>query len=125
MEQRARKYIFPKEERLSSKKSIKELFSRGSSFFIYPFKVIYLTGNSPVPQVLFTVPKKSFKKAVDRNIVRRRLKEAYRLNKQIILPDQEKTLSLSIAFVYVAKEILPYKQLETKLKKCLLRLSQV
>ena len=125
MEQRAHRYFFLKEERLSSKKSIKELFSKGSSFFVYPFKVIYFSGTTPVTQVLFTVPKKSFKKAVDRNLIRRRVKEAYRLNKHIILPDQEKSLSLSIAFIYVAKDILPYKQIETKLKKCLLRLSQV
>lgn len=125
MEQRTRRYHFQKSERLNSKKSIKELFSKGSSFFIYPFKVIYLAGNSPVPQVLFTVPKKSFKKAVERNLIRRRVKEIYRLNKHIIWSEAGESISLSVAFIYVAKDILPYNQMETKLKKCLLRLSQV
>ncbi len=128
MKQRTQRYFFNKSERLSSQKNIQELFKKGSSFFIYPYKIIYLQqegAGEGLAQILISVPKKNFKKAVDRNLIRRRIKEAYRQNKQMILPVSEKNLTLSIAFIYVAKDILPFDDIESKLKKTLLRLSKV
>src|SRR4051812_43206035 len=82
---------FPKEERLSSKKLIEELFSKGSSYYLYPFRLLVKDEKLPegqlFPQVLISVPKKKFKKAVDRNRLRRQIKEAYRLNKGNIFCD--------------------------------------
>ncbi len=75
------KFTFKKSERLSSKKDIQELFNNGSSFYLYPFKVITLPADtSKLHQVLFSVPKRLFKRAVDRNLLKRRMREAYRLN---------------------------------------------
>lgn len=116
---------FPKKERLTSKKLIKELFSKGSSFFLYPFKTFYLKNLPDVQggQVLITIPKKNFKNAVKRNLIKRRFKEAYRLNKQIIQNNQ-KAASFLVGFVYISKEILPYSEIESKLKIILKRLNE-
>lgn len=115
---------FGKSEKLCSKKSIKELFNRGSSFYIYPFKVIFLPisdqekGKS---QILISVPKRVFKKAVDRNKIKRRVREAYRLNKQHFPFTTENPLM--IAYIYTAKESLEFQLIQEKLKDSLLRLS--
>jgi ribonuclease P protein component len=115
---------FGKAERLCSKKLIKELFNRGSSFYIYPFKVIHLPcpggGDTPT-QILISVPKRNFKKAVDRNKIKRRIKEAYRLNKQHFPSIADKPLT--IAYIYTAKESLDYQSIQEKLKGTLQRLS--
>lgn len=72
-------------------------------------------------QVLITVPKKTFRKAVDRNKLKRRIREAWRLNKYI-LEDSRKEKYL-IAYIYIAREVLPFKEIEAKLKDSLLRLT--
>lgn len=115
---------FGKPERLCSKKQIKELFNRGSSFYVYPFKVIYLPNSDQSntnSQILISVPKRNFKKAVDRNKIKRRVKEAYRLNKQHFTSIAENPLL--IAYIYTAKESLDYQRIQEKLKDTLQRLS--
>ena len=115
------KYTFRKEERLSSDKLIQELFDKGSSFYLYPFKVIFLPNDDPkypVNRVLISVSKKNFKKAVDRNLIKRRIREGYRLNKNR-LANQNKLL---IAYIYSAKEILPSTQIHERLVKTFKRL---
>jgi ribonuclease P protein component len=117
-----------KNERLHSKKLIKELFSKGSSFFLYPYKVNYFLTDSSSPgamvQVLFSVSKKKFKKAVDRNTVKRKLRSAYRLNKNSLLNVKNSQIDkkLIVAFVYVASDILTYAELEVKMIKVLQKL---
>jgi ribonuclease P protein component len=118
-------FSLKKHEILRSKKSIKELFNSGSSFILYPFKVQYLPDfNSPNNQVLFSVSKRNFKKAVDRNLLRRRIREAYRLNKSLLLADEKEASSISIALIYIGKFKLPYAEIEDKLKQVLVRLSK-
>ena len=110
------KFTFKKEERLSKEKIIQELFDTGSSFYLYPFKVFFLRnrdGEYPFHQILISVSKKNFKKAVDRNLIKRRIREGYRLNKNQ-LADQNKLL---IAYIYSAKEILPSAQIHERLVK--------
>lgn len=117
------KYTFPKSERLHSKKLIQELFSRGSSFYLYPFKIIYLSDVHPeVHQVLISVSKKRFKKAVTRNLIKRRIREAYRLNKHVLASRPDAFPKLLIGYIYTGKEVLPYPLIEAKLKKSLHRL---
>lgn len=117
------KNTFPKEERLHSKKIIQELFQRGSFFYSYPFKVIFLpVPEAKVHQVLISVSKRKFKNAVDRNLIKRRIREAYRLNKHILYSGQEGQPSLSIAYIYTGKEIPAYQFVEAKLSKALKRL---
>jgi ribonuclease P protein component len=110
------KFTFKKEERLSKEKVIQELFDKGSSFYLYPFKVFFLRNGDtqyPVHQILISVSKKNFKKAVDRNLIKRRVREGYRLNKNLLV-DQNKLL---IAYIYSAKEILPSAQIHERLVK--------
>ena len=109
-------FKFKKEERLSKEKHIQELFDKGSSFYLYPFKVFFLLNRDrqyPYHQILISVSKKNFKKAVDRNLIKRRIREGYRLNKNQ-LGDQNK---LVIAYIYSAKEILPSAQIHERLVK--------
>lgn len=111
-----------KSERLSSHKQIQKLFSGGKSFAIHPFVVKYFVlQNQEVEnhQVLVSVSKRNFKRAVDRNRIKRQIREAYRLNKHIIadLPDK-----YAIAYIYTFKEKIQFKNLESKLIECLSRL---
>ncbi|HEY0654513.1 MAG TPA: ribonuclease P protein component [Chryseosolibacter sp.] len=115
---------FVKKERLNNEILIKELFERGSSFYLFPFKVHFM--NNPDPdfpfhQVLFSVSKRNFKRAVDRNLLKRRMREAFRLNKES-LPASRKLL---IAYIYTAKEILTFTQIQERLVKTLNRFDHV
>ncbi len=99
-------YTFRKEERLCSRKHLDLLFKNGSSFLLYPFRVSYLFIDEPAhvqAQVVINVPKKRYKRAVDRNLLKRRIREAYRLNKQdklyLPLPTDRGLLLFSIQFV--------------------------
>jgi ribonuclease P protein component len=121
-------YTFKKEERLCNKRLIDELFHNGSSFLCYPYRVSWLAvaeaSESPV-QVLIAVPKKRYKRAVDRNLLKRRIREAYRLNKQehlyTLLSEAHKNIVFSIG--YIGKEIDPYELMEKKMLKLLKQLS--
>ncbi|MBS1559402.1 MAG: ribonuclease P protein component [Bacteroidetes bacterium] len=106
-------FSFLKQERLYHKKQIQELFQKGSSFYLNPFKIIFwqTPGSTGVNQLLFSVPKTNFKKATDRNTVRRRIREAYRLNKRELEPAQ----NLSIAYIYTAREIKPSSFIHEKM----------
>jgi len=118
-------FSLKKHEILKSKKEIKELFDNGSSFFLYPFKVYYLPNpESQNNQVLFSVSKRNFRKAVERNLLRRRMREAYRLNKNTLVSDQKESLSIYIALVYISKLKLPYRDIENKLKEVFVRLNK-
>lgn len=118
-------YSLKKHEILRSKKKIQELFQDGSSFFLYPFKVIYLPATNANDQVLFTVPKRYFKNATDRNLIRRRIRESFRLNKANLSYNKQNGLSLSIALIYISKFKLPYSEIDDKLKKVIGRLNKV
>jgi ribonuclease P protein component len=120
------KKTFKKDERLCSLKVIDSLFDRKNSanggVFAYPLRVVFqpilAAESSENPstnilqktQVLFSVPKRQFKHAVDRNLIRRRMKEAYRLNKYLL------TGTNSIAFIYISKEIEKYEVIEKGMK---------
>ncbi len=114
------KYSLPKSERLHAEKSIKELFEKGSSFFLYPFKIVFWVGEgleNTANQVLFSVSKKKIKKATGRNYIKRRLKEAYRLNKALLPPT-----GLLLGFVFVGEAKMSFGDLEPKMKLVLQKL---
>ena len=116
-------------ERVKSKKIAEELFKKGSSFFLYPFIVrkVILTQeltqkDTPKSQILIAVPKKKLRRAVDRNLVKRRVKEAYRLNKYSLIDNIEEQ-RIAFSLVYVAGKPLDYHFMEEKIKSILITLS--
>lgn len=99
------RHTFRKEERLCSTKIIAELFDSGDVFYCSFFKVVwgYKTFLPGFPaQVAFSVSKRSFRSAVDRNLVKRRMREAYRKNKHLLYSVLEKT-GRQIAFVVIMR----------------------
>lgn len=106
---------FSKSERICSKKQIELLFGKAKGVFLFPFKVSYILAenNAKPTQILITVPKRNFKKAVDRNRLKRLIREAYRKNKIIL--NQLSNNNLQIAFVYIHKEIIPFAEVEKKM----------
>jgi ribonuclease P protein component len=119
---------FKKAERLHGKKQIDALFNNGDSFFVYPFKVIYLIEefeDKKLPQVLISVSRKNFKRAVDRNRIKRLTREAYRKNKVLITNTaSDRCISISLGLIYTAKTILSYAEIEKKIILLLQRLSE-
>lgn len=95
---------FSKSERLCSKKAIEALFQNGKSFYCSPFMIVWAYSNSDMPfpaQVAISIPKKGFKLAVTRNLIKRRTREAYRVNKANlynILHSKEKKIVFTIIF---------------------------
>jgi len=116
---------FPKQEHLKSRKKIQALFQKGEAFSVFPLRLLYLkeTGTAVPPQVGFSVPSRRFKKAVDRNRIKRLLREAYRHQKQdLLLYLKNKDLSLHLFFIYTGKEIPDYPFLSKKMAVSLERL---
>ena len=129
---------FTKSERLCSKKILSELFKKGSpsvqTFYLFPFRVLYIphdpdhTGD--LPAIVITVPKRGFKRAVDRNLIRRRVREAYRLNKVLLRPQPASPDPAGanpagpayIAFLYTAKQIISFEEIEKGMKLALRKL---
>ncbi|MFH0761477.1 MAG: ribonuclease P protein component [Bacteroidota bacterium] len=120
---------FGKSERLCLKRRFEALLADGSSFFIYPFRVIYLEkilGDSDKPvQIAITVKKRQFKRAVKRNLIRRRTKESWRRRKQELYDYlRAQNNNLIILLVYGADEVLPYAEIDRKIGLIIERLKQ-
>lgn len=119
------KYSFSKSEKLTGKKNIEGLFKKGSSFYLGDFQVRHIQSEETGPnQILISVPKRNFKRAVDRNLLKRRIREAYRLNKAL-LPNSADSNNLYIGFIYLSKQILTFHDIQTQLIKCLERLGTI
>ncbi len=122
------KVKFKKEERLCTKIAIDKLFKSGESFVVYPYKVIYKKTEKKVPtdelvKILITIPKRNFKKAAHRNQLKRRTKEAYRLNKAHFYSAlNKKTYSLDLGLIYIGSKELKYEELSSKIILILNRL---
>lgn len=116
---------FKKEERLCSKKLIGELLQNGSSFLVYPFRVVWVNQPADLPrpfpaQILISVSKKRFKRANKRNYIKRLVREAYRVNKQEFLYHSLEEQNMAVAFMcsYIGNEIFTYTELEKNLNYC-------
>lgn len=109
-------YKFPKREKLKNKKLIEKLFVEGKSVSSFPIKLIYLKTELPTDaciQAGVTVPKKNFKSAVQRNRIKRLLREAYRLNKSLVFNNSEGTFAF--LFLYLGKDMPNYETIDEHL----------
>lgn len=122
------RYTFKRDEKLKSRKAIEQLFKEGKSFSVFPFRVLWEIKelNSSPLQAGFAVSSKHFKKAVDRNRIKRLMREAYRLQKsdlQSQLSQQQKYLVLFL--IYVGNELPEYQFIFDKTKAVLNRLIKI
>jgi len=120
---------FPKNERLSRKRHIDMLFQQGSSFVAHPLRVIYLPispegtpvvdGLSLAPVSMFvSVPKKKIKHAVDRNYIKRRIRESYRLRKADLFQSYAgKNKLLQLAIIYLSQEKVTFAKIDRAMEK--------
>jgi len=112
---------FNKRERLKSKKLIQQLFAEGKSLTVYPLKLIYLASDHESPYKIQTgvsVSKRNFKKAVQRNRIKRLMREAYRKNKDLV-DGSENTKKHIFMFIYQGNKELEYRVIEEKMKELL------
>ena len=111
---------FSKEERITHKGDIEKLFTSGKKLNLFPFDIRYYSGNmGSLNKVLISVSKKNIKSAVKRNLLKRRIRESYRLNKE-----QLSNSGYSIAIIYVDNKILKFKQIDDFIKKVLKNISK-
>lgn len=120
-------FIFPVQERLKSRKAIQSLFSDGLSHARYPVRIVYKEvselSSDALFQVSFVVPAKKIRKATLRNLIRRRMKEAFRMEAQIVrdrLKTQEK--KIQALFIFTADEEKDYKTVLSSMQKILKQL---
>ena len=109
----------PRTERLRSLGAVRRLFESGESGFIYPFRYVWSAEPDLVQsvEVLFSVPKKFHKRANRRNLLRRRTKEAYRLQKNLLRADAP--VNLDLALIYSSKEVVSYKTIAHAVRRIL------
>lgn len=137
------KYSYPKQWRLHHRSLVEGLFRKGKSFYEFPFRVTWrilspkdiednFRNNPPagigVLQMMVTVPKKKRKRAVDRVLMRRRIREAYRLN-SLQLRDDLLALkdfgTMSLSLVYIHDQNLPYATIDDKIRAVLKKLKGI
>ena len=122
--------VYRKKERMVSRKLIETLFSGGSSLSMaaFPLRVVYSkterpSGEAPV-QLLISVPKKRFKHAVDRNRVKRQIREAYRLHKQLLYDTLQPAEQLLMAFVWLSDSHQPTEMVERRVVNLMQRIAE-
>ena len=119
-------FTYPNHQKLKSKTTIDSLFSEGKSVSKYPLRLVYVENTEPNAEVIkmgVSVSKKYFKKAVDRNYFKRVLRETYRLNKAILLENNEK--KYAFMFFYQTKDRLSYEEIELKTKQLFQKFSDL
>lgn len=111
-----------KEERLCSRKALEELFGGGhQSVSAFPIRAVYMPNGQEGVRILVSVSKRYFKRAVKRNRIKRQLREAYRLQKDALLPLDG---GLDIAFLWMSADMLPTDKVFQKMHSILCRIKE-
>lgn len=124
----SKQFTLGKEERLKSRKQTELVFSEGKKFTLAPFRVYYLSIKDQINVLQFGVgvSTKNFKKAVDRNRIKRLAREAYRLQKKILEKKLiEANSYLTVFFIYTGKELPEYKDINDKIGRVLNKLCEI
>ena len=118
------KLTFGKNEKLKSRKAFDELFSGGKTFVSHPVRFVYRIKPKEDYDIRVgvSVGKKKFKHAVDRNLLKRRCKEAYRLNKLIVEPSPN--YSVDLVMIYTSSKHQPFEKIEGAIKTLLPKLNE-
>ena len=142
MEQKQR-YTLGKNDKLKSAKIIEQLFKEGKSFSVFPFRVLYLylgtpasghlqstsnpleAGASRYLQTAFSVSKKYFKKATDRNRIKRLMREAWRLQKSILVTNDKGNKNLRVFIIFTGKDLPEYDLVFEKMTAVIKRLVKI
>lgn len=119
-------YTLPRSERLRSLKAIRRMFGEGRGGFVYPYRYIWIADKQEDEsagrgiEVMFSVPKKFHKRANKRNLLKRRTREAYRLNREELCERiSQAGVEVNLAFIYSTKEVHSYKTIENAVQKIL------
>ena len=125
-----KKRTFKKRERMVSLKLIESLFGGGCSQSVaaFPLRAVYMlaerhSDGTPV-QLLISVPKKRFKHAVDRNRVKRQVREAYRQHKDLLYQTVPENQCLLLAFIWLSDDHWPSKEVEERVTSLMRRISE-
>ncbi len=118
------------EERLRSRSAIRRLFESGHHGFVYPLRYMWIAdqvdeSHSPHAEVMFSVPKRFHKRANKRNLLRRRIKESYRLQKHpLSLKLEQGNTTIDLALIYTTKEAHNYKTINNAVRKVMDKISE-
>ena len=119
-------HTFNKSERLNNKIAINNLFEKGQLVVLSPFRLVWAENNNSkysIAQTLISVPKRNISLATKRNVLKRRINEAFRLNKEKLYTKlNKKNKQINIAIIYQKQEIQAYKKIEQKINLLLSRL---
>ena len=118
-----------KTEKLCSKREIEQLYAHGSSIIAYPLRAVWLevpddnVGHHVASRFLISIPKKRIRHAVDRVMLRRRTREAYRLNREILTAHESSGKTLLIGFNWVANDCRNYATIERSMRELLSKIN--
>jgi len=124
------RFTLGKDQRLKSRKRIERIFREGKSINVFPYRVYYMLGGEPAggkPSLRagFGAGSRHFKKAVDRNRIKRLTREAYRLNKEGLSEIvEQRRLNLSLFFIYTGKELPDHRLVSDKIAVALQKIGK-
>ena len=122
-----KRFTIKKKERLKHRKSISEAYTNGRTIQVYPLRAYYTevtSTDSLLVKAAFAIPKRNFKKSVDRNLLKRKMREAYRLNQYLFKDRISGARQINLVLLYFIRDKLSYQIIEKAAQKILKRLAK-